>query len=219
MIDVLLVDDHPVVRSGLRAILDAQPDMRVVAEAATGDEGVRLAGETHPDVAVVDLQLPDISGIEVIDRLAQLRPKPKILVFSVHHAMSMVRSALRAGAGGFIGKDSGLDEVGEGIRTVVEGKKYFGESILSLIREDFCTRVDPAPGSLATSITPREQQVMEDLANNLTVKEIAVRRSISVATVRTHIRKAKGKTNSRTLAGLIRFGVQNGLLPGTITRS
>jgi DNA-binding NarL/FixJ family response regulator len=208
---VLLVDDHPTILSGLRADLSS-PEFQIVGEAGTGEEALRLIQELVPDVVILDLGLPDIGGMEVIRRLKTAGLPTRVLILSVHRSPGTIRAAMRAGASGYVTKDSSPDEIAHGIRRILAGEQFFGQSALLEIQKDFCRSRSRSKEDGRHLITKRETAIIQDLAHNRLLKEIAKRRCISLTTVKTHISNAKKKTGNSTLSGLVRFAVEQGLV-------
>jgi len=203
-IRVLLADDHAILRAGLRMLLSAQPDMTVVAEASDGDEAVRRALATRPDVAVVDLTMPGPSGVETLGRLRREVPATRLLVLTMHDDPGYARVALAAGASGHVIKDADSGELLAAIRAVHRGRTFVrvgaGES----------TAVRPtAPPPLS----PRERQVLQLLAHGHTNREIADHLALSVKTIETHRARLGEKLGVHKRAELVRFAIELGLLP------
>jgi two-component system, NarL family, response regulator NreC len=206
-IRLLLADDHAILRAGLRMLLDAQPDMVVVGEAADGEEAVRRAHATRPDVAVVDLTMPGLSGVETLQRLRRELPVTRLLVLTMHDDPGYARIALAAGASGHIVKDRESGELLSAIRAVHRGR----------------TLAPPgAPGSSAGSepsappptLSPRERQVLELLARGHTNRAVADILSLSVKTVETHRARLSDKLGSQNRADIVKAAIRLGLFRG-----
>lgn len=214
MTTIVLAEDHEIVREGFRAILDAEPDMQVVGEAGNGLDAVRLTEALHPDVLIVDLMMPGLSGLEVIRRVRQQTPKTLCVVLSMHANEAYVIEALRNGAQAYILKDSGAAELKKAVRTVRMGGRYLGpplsersiEAYLSAAAEE-AALTDPY-----LLLTNREREVFHLTAEGLTSKEIAERLSISPRTVEKHRDNLMNKLNLHTQSELIRFAVRKGLV-------
>ena len=204
-IRVLLADDHAILRAGLRMLLDAQPDMAVVAEAADGEEAIRRAGDSQPDVAVVDLTMPGLSGVETLERLRREVPATRLLVLTMHDDPAYARLALAAGAAGHVIKDAESAELLAGIRAVHRGRTFVQ---MGGVAADSLVPARPA----APALSPRERQVLELLAHGHTNREVADRLSLSVKTVETHRARLSDKLGLHSRADLVRLAIELGLL-------
>ncbi len=208
-IRVLLADDHAVVRQGFRLILSQHPDIEVVGEASNGREAVEKTLELHPDVTVTDIAMPELNGVEVVRQIRQNAPKVKVVVLSMHKDAVYVRETLRAGAKGYLLKDSIDQDLVKAVRAVAAGEAYLSPTISVTVLEDYEKHVeDPLD-----QVTPRERQLLEMLAEGLTSKEIATELDISVYTVDAHRSRIMKKLGLRSIGDLIRFAIQRGLVP------
>ena len=225
-IRVLLVDDHGIVREGVRQVLQADADFAVVGEAGNGDDALRVARETHPDVVLLDLTMPGQSGLVVAQRLREALPEVKVLVLSVHDDTEYVLRSVRAGAHGYLRKDTTPADLRTAVRAVHAGDGYFSPAVARRLAE--AVRGDPAPplapdavpaaSPPATSpdvLTPREREVLVHIAQGLLNKEVAVRLGISVRTVEAHRDSLIRKLGIRSAAGLARFALAHGLIPAS----
>jgi DNA-binding NarL/FixJ family response regulator len=211
-IRVLVVDDHSVVREGIRHILEGEPGFVVVGEAGNGTDALRLAVEQKPDVVVLDVSMPGESGLRVAPRLRDASPETRVLIMSMHDNAEYVREGVRAGASGYLLKDSAAAELRLAVRAVHAGGSYFSTpAALGLSgaegggggpRAD--APRDGAPPSLDV-LTAREREVLDGIARGLTNKEIAGELGISHRTVETHRESLMRKLGIRTVAGLTRF--------------
>jgi two-component system, NarL family, invasion response regulator UvrY len=210
MINVLLADDHSIVREGLKRIIDDADKMKVVAEAADGREAIESACQTKPDVAVIDLSMPGIDGLEVIGQLQIYLPDLPILVLTMHEEDQYIIRSIAAGAAGYLTKRSAPELLAKAIQTVFSGKRFLDdratEALASHISrgKDFSSPLD--------SLTNREIQVLKCLALGQTNREIAASYNISVKTVDTHRQRLLNKLNLRNNAELSRFAVQTKLV-------
>ena len=205
-IRVLVVDDHAVVREGIRHILEGEPGFAVVAEAANGAEALRLAESERPDVVVLDVTMPGESGLRVAPRLIAAVPEARVLFLSMHDNPEYVREGARAGAHGYILKDSAAAELRAAVRAVHAGDTYFSAP---------SRPADPGegsdtPGAALDVLTGREREVLAGIARGLTNKEIAAQLGISHRTVETHRESLMRKLGIRTVAGLTRFVLDAG---------
>ncbi|OQY07105.1 MAG: DNA-binding response regulator [Desulfobacteraceae bacterium 4572_123] len=210
MIRVLLADDHSLVRAGLRRIVEESGDMEVVAEASDGREAIRKTHETLPDVAVIDISMPELDGLEVIAQLQTHNPKLPLLVLTMHEEHQYVIRAIEAGAMGYITKQSAPEQLVKAIRKVHGGARFISEDAA----ESLALRV--AKGShgqsILDSLSMRELQVLRRLALGHTNREIASAYSISIKTVDTYRFRLLKKLNLRNNAELSRFAIQNRLI-------
>lgn len=210
MIKILLADDHAIVRAGLRRIIEESGDVVVVAEASDGKEAISRTRETSPDVVVVDISMPGLDGLEVINQLQSLYPKLPILVLTMHEEEQYVLRVFGAGARGYITKRSAPEQLVGAIRKVYAGGRYLSESAAELLALHVAKG---APGrSLLDSLSNREVQVLRRLAMGQTTREIAECYNISSKTVDTYRFRLLRKLNLRNNAELLRFAIQNGLV-------
>ncbi|HEY6069318.1 MAG TPA: response regulator transcription factor [Gaiellaceae bacterium] len=184
LLRILLADDHPVFRDGLRALLAAAPDVEVVAEAATGEEAVASTLELQPDVVVMDLYMPSLNGIEATRQLVATSPHIAVLVLTMLEDDESVFAAMRAGARGYLLKGAGQDEILRGIRAVASGEAIFGPAIAERVLEYFSA---PRPPEPFPELTGRERELLELIAQGQNNQEIARRFVLSPKTVRNHV--------------------------------
>ena len=210
MIRVLLADDHSVVRDGLRRLVEGAGDMEVVAEAADGREAIRKTRESTPDVAVVDISMPGLDGLEVLRQLRLENPKLPVLVLTMHEEEQYVVRAIEAGAMGYITKRSAAEQLLQAIRKVHAGGRYLSESA----SEALATRMAKGAGARSPldSLSTREIQVLRGLALGKSNREIAETYSISTKTIDTYRARLLKKLTLRNNAELTRFAIQNGIV-------
>jgi two-component system response regulator NreC len=208
MIRVLLADDHAMVRKGFRLILEAQPDIEIAGEAGNGREAVELAEKLHPDVVVMDVAMPELNGIEATRRLASSSPHSRVLALSMHKDSVYVREILRAGARGYLLKDSIDTDLISAVRAVAKGDGYISPGVSDAVLSDYRRHVTD-PLDLLTS---REREVLQMIAESKTNKEIAVALNLSVYTVEAHRGKVMEKLNLHSTGELVRFAVRHGLV-------
>jgi two-component system response regulator NreC len=205
---ILLADDHSVVRSGFRMILDAQADLEVVGEVANGREAVEQATALQPDVVIMDVTMPELNGIEATRRIAAALPKTRVLALSMHKDSVYVREILRAGACGYLLKDSGEGDLVSAVRAVARGEGYLSSGVSDAVLTDYRKHVTD-PIDLLSS---REREVLQMIAEGKTNKEIAVTLNLSVYTVEAHRGRIMEKLNLHSTGELVRFAVRNGLI-------
>jgi two-component system, NarL family, response regulator NreC len=207
-IRVLLADDHALVRQGFRLILSAQADMEIVGEAGNGREAVELADKLHPDIVVMDVAMPELNGIEATRRLLALSPHTRVVALSMHKDSVYVREILRAGARGYLLKDSPAPDLLSAVRAVSQGEGYLSPGVSSAVLDDYRKHVTD-PIDLLSS---REREVLQMLAEGKTNKEIAAILNLSVYTVDAHRGRIMEKLNLHSINELVRFAVRNGLI-------
>jgi len=212
-IRILLADDHTVMRRGLRLLLESQPEFSVVAEAADGREAVQQAENTHPDVAVVDIAMPKMSGIEAAERINTATPHTAIVILSMHSDEGYVLRALKVGAKGYLLKDSAEGDLIEAIKAVHQGKTFFSPEISRMLMEDHIheTRIRGAEDGYHL-LTSREREILRLLAERKSNTEIAAGLNLSLHAMETHRRNLLDKLNLRSLAELILYAVRKGLV-------
>ncbi len=210
MIKVLLADDHSIVRAGLRRLIEESGDIEVVAEAADGKEALLKTAEESPDVAVIDISMPGVDGLEVVTRLHSLRPELPILVLTMHEEEQYVIRAVSAGAMGYVTKRSAPEELVRAIRKLYGGGRYLSEAA----SEALAFRVARGAGgkSLLHPLSNREVQVLRALALGKTNREIAETYNLSVKTVDTYRARLLNKLRLRNNAELSRFAIQHHLI-------
>ena len=205
---ILLADDHAVVRQGFKMILSAQGDMEIVGEAANGREAVDLAEQLKPDIVVMDVAMPELNGIEATRRLAGTAPHARVIALSMHKDSVYVREILRAGARGYLLKDSGAEDLVRAIRAVAGGESWLSPAVSNAVLDDYRRHVTD-PIDLLSS---REREVLQMLAEGKTNKEIAGVLNLSVYTVDAHRGRIMEKLNLHSINELVRFAVRNGLI-------
>jgi two-component system, NarL family, invasion response regulator UvrY len=210
MIRVLLADDHSIVRAGLRRIIEDSGEMMVVAEASDGQEAIREVQKTSPDVAVVDISMPGLDGLEFISRIRPTHPKLPVLVLTMHEEDQYVIRVFAGGANGYITKRSAPEQLVNAIRKVYGGGRYVNGSAAEALALHMAKGT---PGrTLLDSLSNREMQVLRRLAMGLTTREIAEAYNISVKTADTYRFRLLKKLNLRNNTELTRFAIQNGLV-------
>lgn len=205
---ILLADDHAVVRRGFRMILNAQDDLEVVGEVSNGREAVAAATELQPDVAVMDVTMPELNGIEATRRIAEISPRTRVLALSMHKDAVYVREILRAGARGYLLKDSPEGDFLSAVRAVARGDGYLTPAVSDAVLTDYRKHVTNPLDLLTT----REREVLQWIAEGKTNKDIATALKLSVYTVEAHRGKIMEKLNLHSSGELVRFAVRNGLI-------
>jgi len=207
VIKILLADDHSLVRQGFRMILTAQSDMQIVGEAGNGREAVELA-EKLPDLVIMDVTMPELNGIEATRRLVTAAPRTRVLALSMHKDSVYVREILRAGARGYLLKDSADADLIAAVRAVAKGEGYLSPAVSDAVLTDYRKHVtDPLD-----LLTTREREVLQMIAEGKTNKEIATLLTLSVYTVEAHRGRVMEKLNLHSTGELVRFALRSGLI-------
>jgi DNA-binding NarL/FixJ family response regulator len=210
---LLLVEDHAVVRQGLRALLAAQADFRIVGETGDGAEAILLAERLQPELLLLDLGLPGQTGLEVIRQLQRRVPRCRVVVLSVFSGSSYVLEALRQGAYGFISKEAPFEEVVQALREAIAGRRYLSPPLTEQELDLYLQRAAETPPEALDTLTRREREVLLMVAQGQTNAEIAARLVVSVRTVETHRANLMRKLDLHSPAELIHFVLRRGLLP------
>jgi DNA-binding NarL/FixJ family response regulator len=212
-IRILLADDHNVMRKGLRLLLESQPEFTVVAEAADGRQAVDQAEATSPDVVVLDIAMPNLSGIEAAQRIIAQRPNTSIVFLSMHSDEGYVLRALKVGARGYLLKDSVEGDLIEAIITVHQGKTFFSREIGKMLVEDYIREIRTRGSEDSYELlTSREREILQLLAEGKSNKEIAGALNLSSHTVETHRRNLQDKLNLHSFAELILYAVRKRII-------
>jgi DNA-binding NarL/FixJ family response regulator len=207
-IRVLLADDHTILRKGVRMLIESQPDMEVVGEAKTGREAITEVRNLKPDVVVMDVSMPDLNGIESTRQICEEQGAPKVVALSMHKDSVYVREILRAGARGYLVKDSDDEDLVRAIRVVHRGEAFLSPAIADAVLTDYRKQVSN-PVDLLTS---REREVLTMIAEGKTNKEIAVALNLSVYTIESHRGSVMEKLNLHNTGDIVRFALRNGLI-------
>jgi DNA-binding NarL/FixJ family response regulator len=210
-IRVLLVDDHHILRAGVKALLQSAADIEVVAEACDGRDAMLKAAQFRPDVIVMDLVMPVMNGIDAAQRILSELPSTNILILSSSQERANVTAALKAGAKGYLGKDCILAELEKGIRAVAAGKSYLDPRITELLINMYTQKNQQDALGNFVVLSKREQDVLRHTADGKNTKDIAFTLSISVKTVETHRLNIMKKLNLNSVAGLTKYAVREGL--------
>ncbi len=206
-IRILLADDHAVVRKGFKLILNQEPDMQVIAEAGHGRDAVKFALELRPDVIILDIGMPDMNGVEATRRIMENSPESQVLILSMHKDPVYVRESLRAGARGYLLKDSIDEDLLRAIRAVAAGQGFLSPEVSRTVLEDYQQTSDPFD-----SLTAREREVLQLLAEGKVAKEIATALDVSVFTVDAHRGRILKKLDLKSSTELVKFAMRKGLI-------
>jgi DNA-binding NarL/FixJ family response regulator len=212
-IRILLADDHALMRRGLRALLERQNGFAVVAEAADGREAVETAAAVSPDVAVIDIGMPNLNGIEAARRITEKRPETAVVILSMHADESYVLRALKSGARGYLLKDSPEEDLINAIRAVHNGKAFFSPEISKMLAEDYMRQMrQRGVEDSYELLTPREREILQMLGEGNSNKEVAAKLNLSLHTVETHRGNLLEKLNLHSTAELILYAVRKGIV-------
>ncbi|HTL58843.1 MAG TPA: response regulator transcription factor [Candidatus Limnocylindrales bacterium] len=216
-IGVLLVDDHTVVRQGLRALLASEEDIEVLAEAENGRQAVMAARKTPPDVVVMDVAMPLLNGLEATRQILKMVPGAKVLVLTSYGDDECVEQLMKAGASGYLIKQTAANELLKAIREVQRGNAFFSPSIAKRLR-DQCRQVFTSgqPARKSTELTSREAEVLQLIAEGFSNKQIAGELAISIKTVEKHRQQVMNKLNIHDVAGLTRYAISKGMVERTV---
>ena len=217
-ISVLLVDDHNIVRQGLKALLTCEPDIHVVAEAQTGREAVQIAGKIHPEVVIMDLAMPLLNGWEATRQILKVAPSAKILVLSTYEGIEHVQQAIASGAAAYLMKQTAASDLVKAIREVRKGNAYFSPVIAERLRErTYQGGSDPKPQPVAdVELTLREAEVLQLIAEGFANKQIASELGLSVKTVEKHRQQVMNKLNIHDTASLVRHAAAKGIIEANL---
>jgi DNA-binding NarL/FixJ family response regulator len=212
-ISIILVDDHAILRQGLKAVLEQEPDMKIVAETGSGPAAVRLVESLRPDVIVLDLDLPGINGLEVARQIRQGRSRTKVIILSMFSKEAYVGEALNQGASGYVIKDSGARDLVQAIRQALKGGLYLSPPLSKEAIEAYTQKAMEQNLDLYETLTDRERQVLPLAAIGKNNAEIGEQLVISARTVEIHRSKVMRKLGLKTQADLTRFALRRGLIP------
>jgi two-component system response regulator NreC len=212
-IRLVLADDHAVVRSGIRMLLEAQPDIEIVAEAETGRQAIEQARQFEPDVVLMDVQMPELNGIEATQRIKHMLPDTAVLALTMHEDDQYFFEMIHAGASGYVPKRAAPDDLVKAIRTVARGEIFLYPSLATRLVQDYLKRADSGDQPLVyDDLTPREREVLVLIAEGLTNAEIASQLVISVKTVDRHRENIMRKLNMHNRIDLVKYAIRTGLI-------
>jgi two-component system response regulator NreC len=210
---LLLVDDHAVVRTGLRMLLEGDDEIEIVGEAENASDALNLISQLKPDVVLMDIGLPDMSGIDATRRIRQLAPDSAVLALTIHEDEEYFFKMLDAGASGYVPKRAAPEELLTAIRVTAQGEVYLYPSLAKLLVKDYLTQaLQPKNQSTLNGLTPRENEVLTLLADGSSNAEIAQQLSISPKTVARHRENIMGKLNLHTRTELVKYAIRKGII-------
>lgn len=212
-IRILLADDHKILRSGIRGLLESEPDIKVVAEAEDGRTAVKLSRDLTPDVIFMDISMHDMNGIEATHQIMGHSPKAKVIILSMHSGQKFVSEVFKAGASGYLLKDCDFSEIMSAIRAVISGETYLCPQIATVLRNDYLQKIFQTETSSASALSPREREVLQLMAEGKSTKEIAFSFNLSVKTVEVHRQRIMEKLDIHSIAELTKYAIREGLTP------
>jgi DNA-binding NarL/FixJ family response regulator len=205
---ILVVDDHAVVRRGVRALLESQPGWEVAAEAATGREAVDLVKRLQPDVVVMDLSLPQLNGLDATREILKESPRTEVLVLTMHHSEELASNVLQAGARGYVLKSDADESLIAAVESLRQHKPFLTSTVTEFMLDDYLHRTEDSAGS-HTVVTPREREIIQLLAEGSSNKEAASALNISVKTIEAHRANIMRKLHLRSASDLVRYAIRN----------
>ena len=213
---VLLADDHALVRAGIRALLAGLPDVESVVEAGDGQEALTVLRETKPDLALIDIAMPGLNGLELAARVAREAPGTRLVILSMHGTPAHVAQALRAGVSGYLLKDAAADELPVLLRAVMRGETYLSPAISKQVVDGYLGRTaspaTPGDGATLDVLTSRQREILQLVAEGKSTKEVAQMLDVSAKTVETHRGQIMERLGIHDLAGLVRYAIRTGLV-------
>ena len=211
-VTILLVDDHPIIRQGLRHLLEAEPEFRVVGEAGDGIEALQLIERLKPNILVIDMMMPGLNGLEVLRQIQKISPSTRAIVLSMQSADAYVIEALRYGATGYVLKETGPSELVNAVREVIQGNQYLSAKLSERLQADGRRIIDTPSDPYETLTARASVEILQMTAEGRTSQEIGDKLNISPRTVELHRSKITSKLGIKNQVGLIRFAIKRGIL-------
>lgn len=211
-IRILIADDHDVLREGLRALLDRPPRYRVVGTARNGRDAVSKARKLNPDVVIIDIAMPELNGLDATARMISEMPDLRVVALSMHADKHYISGMLKAGARGYVRKESAFEEIAAAVEAVWRGDVFLGEGVAGVVVEDYRQLMKKHAGSRDESLTARERQVLQMIAEGSKTAEIATRLHVSAKTIETHRRQIMAKLDLPTVADLTKYAIRKGII-------
>ena len=205
---IVVVDDHAVVRRGVRALLETQPGWEIVGEAATGRDAVEFSKRLQPDIVVMDLSLPELNGLEATRLILKESPRTEVLVLTMHHSEELVRNVLQAGARAYVLKSDADHSLVAAVESLSQHKPFLTSTVTEFMLDDYIHRAE-ADGGSHTAVTPREREIIQLLAEGKSNKETASVLNVSVKTVEAHRANIMRKLRLRSVSDLVRYAIRN----------
>ena len=208
---IILADDHKIIREGLRSLLEKQDDMEVIAEADNGLTTVNLVQKLHPDVVIMDIGMPEMNGIDATTKITTEFKGVQVIALSMHSDRRFVMQMLKAGATGYLLKDSAFEELVTAIHTVMRRQHYLSQKITDVIVEECLQNLPKNETNVFTVLTPREREVLQLIAEGKSTKQIASVLNVSVKTIETHRQQIMDKLNIHSVAELTKYAIREGI--------
>ncbi len=218
-IRIILADDHQIVRECIRALIERQPGMEVIAEAENGRTAVQMVQELLPDVVIMDINMPDMNGLEATRQITAIVPNVKIVALSAYSDRRFVVEMLKAGASGYVSKNHDFKEVIEAIRAAAANRNYLNPETAALIIKDYTHLLSKEASPVFSSLTPRERETLQLLSEGKTTREIASGLQINIKTVETYRKHIMDKLDIHTIAELTKYAIREGLTTLEINRT
>ena len=209
--NILLVDDHQMMRDGLRAVLERESDLHVSGEAADGRTALELCSTLHPDVVVMDIGMPGLNGIEATRQVSTHHPRTRVVALSMNADRRYVHAMFEAGAWAYLVKSSASEELIRAIRAVAQDEKYVSPTVASAVLDAFVVGPKATQRDPRSELSPREREVLQLLAEGMTSKEIAAKLDLAVSTIETHRKQIMAKLELRSVAELTKFAIRTGI--------
>ena len=210
-IRILLVDDHQIVCEGLRGLLEKHPEFEVVGEARNGREAIDLAEKLRPALIIMDITMPELNGVEATRLITASNPGARVIALTMHSNRKLMHEIIKAGATGYLLKESAVAELMDAIRTVMAGNSYLSPKVTESVLDGFVRRQAPGDGTAFSALSGREREVLQLIAEGRTTKEMAARLFVSVKTIEAHRARIMDKLNIDSIAGLTKFAINEGL--------
>jgi DNA-binding NarL/FixJ family response regulator len=205
---LLVADDHEVIRNGVRSLLEAQPGWQVMAEASNGREAVEKANRLKPDVAVLDIGMPSLNGLEAARQILRNDPHVKIVILTMHESENLIREVLKVGARGYVSKADAIRDLVTAIKAVRRGLTFFTAKVGEVVLEGYLGKT----GATDSRLTPRQREIIQLLAEGQSSKEIAVTLGLSVKTAETHRTNIMRRLNCHSISEIVRYAVRNNII-------
>jgi two-component system, NarL family, response regulator NreC len=209
---ILLADDHKIFRDGLRNLIEKEAGMEVVGEAENGRKTIKLIEKLAPTICIMDVSMPDMNGIEATRKITSETPNVKVIALSMHSDRRFVLGMLEAGASGYLLKDCAFGELVNAIRQVASGSSYLSPKIADVVVQGYLTKIPDSPLTKSVSLTSREREILQLIAEGLSSKDIAAHVFLSIKTVETHRRNIMQKLNMKSVAELTKYAIREGLV-------
>lgn len=208
---IILADDHKIIREGLRSLIEKQPDMEVIAEAQDGLTTVNLVQKLQPDVVIMDIGMPEMNGIDATTKITTEHKAVKVIALSMHSDRRFVMQMLKAGAAGYLLKDSAFEELVSAIHAVIAKQHYLSQKITDVVVQEYLQNLPPNESTVFTVLTAREREVLQLIAEGKSTKQIASVLNVSVKTIETHRQQIMEKLDMRSIAQLTKYAIREGL--------